>query len=318
MARIAVTFAPTALPPDARDRLLQGLAGHDVSFADDGDWSNLQPTSSPHTHAADVIYGQPAVDDLQRTDARFVQLTSAGYGRYDADALRQRGIALCTSSSVYAQPVAESALAMLLGALRRLPHTLADQPHARWNAAAHRRASSLLHGARVAVLGWGAIAQALAPALVAVGARPVVVRRTVRGDEPLPTVPRDRWHEALHGAEALVNTLPGTDDTEGLVDADALAQLAPGAVVVNVGRGTTIDTEALLDALRRDHLGGAWLDVTDPEPLPPGHALWTTDRVWISPHVAGGWRGEHLALVEHFLANVGRWQADEPLLDRRA
>jgi len=314
---VAITFPADALPPAAAERLAQGLAGHDVRYAPSGGWSNLDPAPAPHVRTATVVFGQPAVADLHDSSVRWVQLTSAGYGRYDVADLAGRGIALSTSSAVYAQPVAESALAMLLGAFRRLPHTLADQPDRQWNAHAHRRRTRVLRGATVALLGWGSIGQSLHPPLAALGANVRIVRRTRRGDEPAPTYVMRDLLAALDGADAVVNTLPGTEETAGLIDAEALAQLAPGAVLVNVGRGTTVDADALRQAVLHGPLGGAWLDVTHPEPLPADHPLWSTEGVWIAPHIAGGHPDEHLALVEHFLANLARWSAGEPLRDQR-
>lgn len=318
MPRIAITFAEHALPEEARQRLVEGLAGHTVAWAPSGTgWSNLTPAEAPHTHDVDVIFGQPAVADLDATRARWVQLTSAGYGRYDLERLAARGIALTTSSSVYAGPVAESALGMVLGAVRRLGHAQAAMADRAWDSAHHRHRAGRLTGATVVVLGMGAIAEAFLTLLAPFGCDVRVVRHRVRGDEAVATFAAGDRLLAAAGADVLVNLLPGTPATEGFVDAALLAALAPHAVVVNVGRGTTLDVGALRAALASGHLAGAWLDVTDPEPLPPDHPLWATPGVFVAPHIAGGQRGEHRSLVEHFLGNLARFEGGEALHDLR-
>ena len=317
MTVVALTFPPSALPPDA----LAMLRHSDVElrFAPTGGWSNLEPADSPHTADADVIFGQPTLGDLRRSRAGWVQLTSAGYARYDTAAgraaLGQR--TLTTSSTAYAAPCAESALGMLLGASRRLAHALVEQPRQVWHGHEHRAASSLLRGSRVLLLGWGAIARELARLLEPFEVELVALRRHATGDEAVRCVTRQGLDDELAVADFVVSTLPGGPDTERLVDAALLSRLPGHAVLVNIGRGTVMDHDALADALEQGRLGGAWLDVTEPEPLPPGHRLWTTPNCWISPHSSGGRADEHAALVRHFLDNLGRWERGEELADRR-
>ena len=117
-------------------------------------------------------------------------------------------------------------------------------------------------------------------------------------------------------ADHLINILPDNPSTERFVTAGRLAMLKPGAIYYNIGRGTTVDQAALLEALQSRCLAAAYLDVTDPEPLPPDHPPWTTPNCFITPHTAGGQAREQYRLVEHFLANVKRFQRGEPLLDR--
>jgi phosphoglycerate dehydrogenase-like enzyme len=92
--------------------------------------------------------------------------------------------------------------------------------------------------------------------------------------------------------------------------------MKPGAIFYNIGRGTTVNQASLLDALRSGHLKAAWLDVTEPEPLPDNHPLWAEPNCFITPHIAGGQTGEARTLVRHFLQNLQRFVRGEPLLDR--
>ena len=142
----------------------------------------------------------------------------------------------------------------------------------------------------------------------------VALRRTPRGDEPVPTFGMDALDRELAQADYVANLLPANEASRGLFDAGRFAAMKDGALFLNIGRGTTVDTGALMAALPR--LGGAYLDVTDPEPLPSDHPLWREPKVVITPHSAGGHRGEDVRLVRHFLDNLRRFEAGEPLLDR--
>jgi phosphoglycerate dehydrogenase-like enzyme len=112
-----------------------------------------------------------------------------------------------------------------------------------------------------------------------------------------------------------VNILPLTSSTRGWIGQRELETLPRGAFVVNVGRGGTVDTEALVQALRSGHLAGAGLDVTEPEPLPPEHPLWTLPNVIITPHYSGAQPGYYQELGELFLANLQRYVRGEPLVN---
>ncbi len=273
--------------------------------------------------AAHVVVGQPHPDDLRAaTDLIWVHLTSAGYTRYGegevGGELRARGVALTTSSTVYADPCAEHALAFLLAASRRLHEAAAEQHGARgWPADRLRGASRLLSGARVLVLGWGAIGKRLGALLQPFAAELRIARTRARGDEPAPVVVAPQAiDDAFAWADHVVDTLPDAAATRGYASRARLARMRPDAFFHNVGRGTTVDQDALLEQLLARRLGGAFLDVTVPEPLPPEHPLWSAPGCVITPHAAGGRREEHDALAEHAAQQVLRAVAGEPLLDR--
>jgi phosphoglycerate dehydrogenase-like enzyme len=121
---------------------------------------------------------------------------------------------------------------------------------------------------------------------------------------------------ALATADHVIDILPDNADSVGFFDAARFSQMKPGAVFYNIGRGTTVDQKALYDALKSDHLAAAWLDVTEPEPLPEDHPLWTVEKCFITPHTAGGQGDESLVLVNHFLENFRRFLRGEELGDR--
>jgi phosphoglycerate dehydrogenase-like enzyme len=145
-------------------------------------------------------------------------------------------------------------------------------------------------GSTVTIVGLGAIGRAIADRVSAFGVETVGVRYTPEKGGPTDEVvgfDEEQFHQALVDTDYLILASPLTDTTRGLVDEEAFQTLPSDAYLVNVGRGPIVDTEALVDALRSNHIGGAGLDVTDPEPLPRSHPLWEFDNVTITPHNAG-------------------------------
>ena len=122
--------------------------------------------------------------------------------------------------------------------------------------------------------------------------------------------------EALSRADHVISILPGGGGTRSYLDAAKFGRMKPGAIFYNIGRGTTVDQPALLEALAAGPLAAAFLDVTDPEPLPPEHPLWTAPNCFITPHTAGGHIGEKERLVRLFLDNLRRFEAGEALAGR--
>ena len=285
---------------------LRAITGHELVFG-----------GEPR---GEILFSQPPVAGaLADPDLKWIAVTSAGYTRYDTDefraAMKAKGAMLTNSSSVFDEPCAQHALAFLLSFARQLPEARREQLSSRdWSATKRRLDSRLLQDGRALIVGYGAIARRLVELLAPFGMEIQAVRRSPRGDETVPTFPMDRLDALLPQADYVVNVLPANADSDRLFDAERFAAMRPGGLFVNIGRGTTVDQDALLAALPR--LGGAYLDVTDPEPLPKDHALWSEPNVVITPHTAGGHRGEDVRLVRHFLANLGRFEAGQPLLDR--
>lgn len=271
---------------------------------------------------ADVAFGQPDPKQvIELANLRWVQLTTAGYTRYDTEpvrkALKGRGAVLTNSSMVYDEPCAQHVLSMMLALARRLPQCWADQATARsWKSSEHRIQSHLLRGQTVLLLGFGAIARRLVQLLEPFQMKLMAVRRTVTGEESVYAYPFQRTRELLADVDHVVNLLPANETTEQFFDADLIGAMKPTAIFYNIGRGTTVDQYALRTALEVGRIAGAYLDVTDPEPLPPDDPLWATPNCWITPHTAGGHDTEFERLVGHFLQNLRRFTSGEPLLDR--
>jgi phosphoglycerate dehydrogenase-like enzyme len=303
--------------------LREGLAAHRLVYPATRQRTNLiEAAPDPALLEADVAFGQPPVSGLlQASRLRWAHITSAGYARYDTPevraALSARGVALTNSSTVYADPCAEHLLAMMLAMARRLPESLdAQRTNRSWESTALRARSFLLKRQTVLILGYGAIGRRLSALLAPFGVRLLIVRRNAAGDEPGVVVREGELDAALAATDHVVNVLPDSAATRDFLSAERITRLREGAFVYNVGRGSTVDEEALVAALSSGKLGGAYLDVTAQEPLPPEHPLWSLPGCYITPHTAGGRREEHLALVEHFLDNFARFERGEPLIDR--
>jgi phosphoglycerate dehydrogenase-like enzyme len=276
----------------------------------------------PSLAEADIAYGQPAPDDvLTYSRIGWVALSTAGYTRYDRDdfrqAMRSRGAPVTNSSSVFADPCAQQILAVMLALARNLPSQLRNQDGRRnWRYLEDRFTASVLTGQTVVILGYGAIGRRLARLLAPFDMRLMALRRRAEAGAGVTMVSEGELPQALAKADHVINVLPDSLATRKFVDAARLAQFKPGARFYNIGRGTTVDQESLIQALDSGRLGGAYLDVMDPEPLPPEHPLWRASNCFITCHIGGGTTDQDDKLVRHFLNNLDRWESRQPLEDQ--
>lgn len=209
---------------------------------------------------------------------------------------------------VYAGPVAELALSLGLAGLRGLG------TYARATSWSGPRGHGLV-GGNVTIVGGGGIAEALVELLQSFDCHITVVRRNVQHMDGVNTVlDSDQLADSLPGADLVVLALALTEETEGLIGRDELALMEPHAWIVNVARGRHIVTDDLVEALRNGTIGGAGLEVTDPEPLPDGHPLWSLDNCIITPHTGTTPEMSRPLLAERVEANVRRFAAGEELL----
>lgn len=266
----------------------------------------------PVEEADALVWADPAgVDSLARLlertpGVRWVQLPFAGVEPFRG--LLGDGRLWTCAKGAYADACAEHALALLLAGLRQLPRRARARS---WGAPA---GTSLFDG-RVTIVGGGGIASALVGLLVPFRSEVTVVRHR---PAPVPGAARvvgaGGLHTALAGADAVVVALALTTGTEGIIDAAALGCMEGHAWLVNVARGRHVVTDDLVEALRAGAVGGAALDVTEPEPLPDGHPLWELENCLITPHTANPWGMARPKLVERIAGNVGRFAAGQPLL----
>jgi phosphoglycerate dehydrogenase-like enzyme len=173
-----------------------------------------------------------------------------------------------------------------------------------------------LNGQTVVILGFGAIARRLVELLHPLGMNVMAVRRRVGGNESIYVAETSQVDELLPLADHVVNILPANDETRNFLNATRMANLKRGVIVYNIGRGSTLDQDALFKELNDGRIAAAYLDVTDPEPLPRDHPLWAAPNCFITPHSAGGHSDEKERQVKHFLENLRRFERGEPLLNR--
>lgn len=204
-------------------------------------------------------------------------------------------VAICSGVGLHDKPVAEHALALVLSLVRRLPALRDAQREHTWvrefaghQPLHHDGPITTLLDANVLIWGFGSIATTLAPMLEALGAHVRGVARRAGERDGYEVITEASLAETLAETDVLVSILPGGEATRHVIDAERLAQLPPHAYIVNVGRGSVLDEDALLAALQSGRLGGAALDVTEVEPLPADSPLWSEPSLILTPHCAGG------------------------------
>lgn len=279
----------------------EALPGQPVT-QEDVDWAQVILGNVP----AAMLHGSPALE--------WLQTNSAGVEAYIQPGVLAGDTLLTNATGAYGLAIAEHMLGMLLELFKKLELYRDAQKSGAWQS---QGAVKAVYGSTVLVLGMGDIGGEFAARCKALGAKVIGVRRSPR---PCPEY-ADEVHlledldSLLPHADVVAITLPGTDATRGLMSRERLAKMKEGAVLLNVGRGFIVDTEALCDALERGHLSGAGVDVTDPEPLPPTHRLWNIPTAVVTPHISGFYhlRETHERIVGIFLENLRRFQAGEPL-----
>jgi phosphoglycerate dehydrogenase-like enzyme len=248
---------------------------------------------------------------LQAPHLRWLHSMSAGVDSPVFGRFLDQGAHLTTSAGCSATPIAGTVMMYLLALSRGLPRLLRAQAEHDW---AWERWDELA-GRRIAIVGWGPIGREVARLAEVFGMAPTIVRRAAHGDEPHPVRTLDDLVGVARDHDVVVVALPLTTDTRGIVDAEVLDALGPGGLFVNVGRGELVDQVALTAALVEGRLGGAGVDVTDPEPLPADDPLWDAPNLILTPHSSGSSDGTMRRADEAFLANLERWTAGEPLVN---
>ncbi|MBL9147705.1 MAG: D-2-hydroxyacid dehydrogenase [Phycisphaerae bacterium] len=284
-------------------------------------------TRAAEAHGADVFYATPEFL-AAATNLRWVQAWSAGVDRFVVvDGMNDDRIVLTNMRGVHGPAIADHVMALTLALTRSLPASWDAQKRGVWDRGDVSPPRVALDGKTLLVVGLGGIGTEIAKRGHAFGMRVVATRRSAgpATDPSMPCVERIGRPQDLPAlvaeADVIAVAVPLTAETTGLFNADLLARCKSGAILINIARGKVIDTDALMAALRSGRLGAAGLDVTDPEPLPDGHPLWTVPNVVITPHVAGDAAITDRRATEVFVENARRFDAGEPLVnvvDKRA
>jgi phosphoglycerate dehydrogenase-like enzyme len=266
---------------------------------------------------ADVLYTQRIEPErvLAAERLKWVQTFGAGVEWLLTPTLRSRENLLVTNASgIHAQPLAEHVFGLLLMFSRQLHRAVRQQAAHQWDGAALHAGVTTLAGATMGIVGLGAIGRKIAAIAAAFGMRVIALKRTAASAAGVERVfGPDQLVPFLKQAEYVVNTLPLTAQTRGYFGPREFAAMRSDALFINIGRGATVQTEALLRALESGRIAGAALDVTDPEPLPSDHPLWALDNVILTPHYAGAHPGYVQRASAIFLENLARFVAGSEL-----
>ena len=294
-----------------RQPFIDAAAGHDVQFVP------RAGLTLENCRDAEVIIGNPPHAILpELKNLRMLQLNSAGNDGYDTAIAACPNAKLYNGSGAYGLAISEHMLCVLLMLMKKM-HLYRDiQPTGQWHNFGQVQS---IWRSRILVLGMGNIGTAFAERAKAMGAYVIGMKRTP-GEVPaccdeLHTI--DKLDEILPTVDAVCMSLPNTSATQGIISAERIASMKQGAYIVNVGRGTAIDQDALIAALNSSHLGGAALDVMMPEPLPENHLLWTARNCLITPHISGGYNlpQTYVYVQEIALRNLKAYLAGEPLIN---
>ena len=293
-------------PPEAPERF-RDFEGVSVYYGDD-------------LTDADIVFGQPDIKTLASCkNLKWLQISSAGADSYAKHPELFQGIRLTTVSGAFGQSIAEWTLALTLALYKHL-HLFRDNQNALVWRDEGRQFSP--ENRRVLVLGCGDLGSSVAELFKRFHCRTTGIRRNASLPKPAAfdeVYPLSALDEQLPKADILVGTLPQTQETMRLLDACRLSLLNPDAILLNLGRGSLIDLDALAERLQSGHLFGAALDVTSPEPLPKDHPLWKTPNCILTPHASGGSFG-HLKATEEKICeicreNLKRYLSGDPLLN---
>ncbi len=298
--------------PESRKRFME-LSGCNVVFAE-----MPEDIRQEDCEDAEILVGTVNRDLAARMPKlRFVQLFSAGANEY---AWLPDHIILANAYGAYGDSIAEHMLATTLMAMKRLPEYLEMQENRGWELL---KDIDWFEGSRILSVGMGAIGTSYLRKASALGAECYGVRRTLH-DQPAfvnRLVTPDGMDELLPGMDVVALSLPGTDAVKGMFDERRLRLMKKTAILINVGRGNSVVTEDLIRVMNDGHLRAACLDVMDPEPLPEDHPLWSTPRVYITPHISGGFRagvnyGRVLDVVLRNLSQVLEGRPPIHIVDR--
>ncbi len=264
---------------------------------------------------ADIIIGnvQPSYVKGSRK-LKLLQLNSAGTDGYTVPGVMPENAVLANATGAYGLAISEHMLGMLLMLMKRLNTYNENMKEGKWTDAGNVPS---IYDSKTLVVGLGDIGSEFAKRMSALGSHVSAIKRR-KSEKPsyIDKMYRmDELKEALKDADIVAASLPGTAETYKVFNQEVFGAMKKGAYFINVGRGTAVDTDALLQAVKEGIIAGAGLDVTDPEPLPADHPLWHTPGVLITPHVSGGYhlKQTHDRIVDIAVRNIGHILNGEPV-----
>lgn len=258
----------------------------------------------------EVCYGNVRPSWLKQSDhLKWVQLISVGFGFYQKLAAEAR-FTMTHMVDFFTIPVAESVVAGILALYRGMDRFAIEKQDKEWNGVDKRDDLRRLYNKDILILGGGHIGQRCKKLLEAFDAHVSIYGRTLNNAD---LIGFDKLDQQLPLSDIIINTLPGTAETIGLLDIKRLNLFKSDALFINVGRGSVVDEVELATLLKDRKIGGAFLDVFQKEPLPVEHPLWTCPNTIIGQHSGGGYRDEKLDKIKRFLINLDKYQEGNPL-----
>ena len=257
---------------------------------------------------------QQAMADTLRaaTSLKWLNSISAGLDFLPMDVLIERGITVTNGAGINAITIAEYVVMGMLNIAKGYRDVVRAQERREWLTDSPGKRE--LAGSKALLLGYGAIGKLIKPRLEAFDVDVTVVRRSANDKEGEGVLTPDQWRDQLGAFDWVILAVPATPETDAMIGADELAAMKSDAVVVNIARGAVIDQPALIEALQARKIGGAFLDVTTPEPLPEDHVLWTLDNAHISMHLSGRAQDKMFyRSAERFLDNLAKYRRGEPV-----
>jgi phosphoglycerate dehydrogenase-like enzyme len=294
--------------PERLKSIVSSLPGAEIA------WYSDQGSCLAAMHGAEVFWVDSGVGDIAKAieagaDLKWVTTQATGVDFWPLEVIQKHNLVLTNGGGVGAIPISEYLVMGLLAGLKGLPEMVRAQDRRDWLKLPPSTAE--MFGKRALIYGYGGIGRAIAERLRPFGVAVTGVRRNP-GDEAGVIAASD-WEARLPETDLLILSVPLTGATRALVSTSQLAALPQGAWVANIARGGLIAEDALVASLKSGHLGGAYLDVTDPEPLPKESELWSLSNVILTPH--SSWATEHQMerAAEIFLDNFERYRRGAPL-----
>ena len=301
----------TVIPVSQEDKKLIESSAENCSFV----YSSIADVTEEEVSSADIIFGNVSPEMIAKNKSlKWLQTNSAGVEGYIKDGVLPPNCKLTNATGGYGLAISEHMLAMYLEIIKKLNLYRDEQLNSNWT---DLGTVTSVYGATVLILGLGDIGTEFAKRCKAMGAYVIGVRRS----DTSPSEFADEIHlineldELLPRADAVAISLPGTAETAGMFSRERIEKMKNRSLILNVGRGSIIDTEALCDALESGKLLGAGLDVTNPEPLPKDHRLWKIPTAVITPHVSGGFHlyQTHQRILGIFAENLKKFTNNQEL-----
>lgn len=307
MYKILVT-----IPTEMRHRELLRQSIPDAAF----DFPAPDTLTKEIVHQYDIIIGNVPPQLIKGSrNLKWLQLNSAGTDGYLKDVLPE-GTYLTNATGAYGLAISEHLLASLLCIMKKLNRYVRNQENSDWH---DEGPVTSIYGSKTLIVGFGNIGSEFAQRMHALGSTVTGLRKNKTEKPPYLAAlhQMDKFYDCLHDADIVAACLPGTPETLKLFGKEAFAAMKPGAYFLNVGRGSSVDSMALADALNSRHLAGAAIDVTDPEPLPREHPLWTAENLLITPHISGGYHLQHThdTIISIAADNLVRFSDGKPLIN---